>query len=404
MFGVLVPMSYQFAGLSMDTIQVQSWHPKGYSSATLKATSAFLKLEACCGYELHMASCGASGFVQLWRCSDWRREHEVLDKMSDHQGCSFSPDGLWLLTVGRTLVIWQVVRQPMAKALGKGVVLRVATGLRLGLQLHRRLEAVGSANRPSTAAFQPWPSAESQEYAMVVGTGDGVISLWRHLEKDTPEAAAAKIGAAMAAATTSAVQRTLAHSVRRQPGFSSSLVPRRVSLSSCASLASSNSTAVAEPTEQEDEASRMELTGWPVEEASLQMRPPLLRPPRLPSPKCDGEGIANDEAGGMSLSFQGSIDWQQKVTMKLRTRSHSRPQLPRGTMASTVPADGWKGLKCLKGRAAGLGHTDSASSLPEVQDNPGRFHARRSSDPFICSWIQGRASSNPPYRLQPLHP
>jgi len=145
--------------------QLQIWNV--YSLTLEKRLSAhvgMLHSLACSpqkdGEDPRLVSCGADRCLCVWGCSrGWVLEQTALDAASGTEGvlaCAFSPTGAWLLSVAKDLCIWRVCR---------------GHGAQLSLQIHQRLQAIGSSEGLLAAAFGIGD-------AVVAGSRDGALGLW----------------------------------------------------------------------------------------------------------------------------------------------------------------------------------------------------------------------------------
>lgn len=127
---------------------------------------------------LVLFKCGRAEFGK-WKAKSWIVI--VLESGQHIHWCSFTQDGLWLLTISRVLCIWQVTWQrPAVQETGR-------IHRQLSLSLHQKLAGDGSAHGPLKVAAMNHAHQKNNimSGSLVVGTTSGVLSLWAQQEEPT---------------------------------------------------------------------------------------------------------------------------------------------------------------------------------------------------------------------------
>eukprot|EP00930_Biecheleria_cincta_P087488 TRINITY_DN76714_c0_g1_i1.p1 TRINITY_DN76714_c0_g1~~TRINITY_DN76714_c0_g1_i1.p1 ORF type:complete len:602 (-),score=69.70 TRINITY_DN76714_c0_g1_i1:234-2039(-) len=354
--------------LSNDLGQVQIW--RAAHLILEKTLDAQHKMVHClvsspprCGYKPRLVWGGASGSVQVWHSGTWKIESEVRDRDCLESGqevhwCSFTQDGLWLVTISRTLCIWQVTWEyPVMQEVGGGL-------RNLCLILHQRLTDDDSAHGSLKVAAMNHGRQQKQSVhgSLVVGTSNGALSLWTQ-QNDS----------ASAPNTVPEIdtKNTLLCKLKRAVSDTSF---QRCSLS----LASTADADASSSSEEEDEVTEpvtqkhmhseplQEKTVTPVIEKTVNGGRALLKPSA-------SETILKDHCGG----------WQQQVT----TRSLPRPASRGGNCTCSRdlrPSSGNKDRNVLTLPSPGMLLSHGEARRPGLEVAPTSPAANR------------RTSSNPP--------
>lgn len=150
---------------------------KKLSSAHVGVVSCIVSSPVAADYEPRVVSCGSDWSICVWHSSGWGLEQRLslFDRESEAPSptfaegvseavcsgvaasCSFSPNGDWFISTAGDAWIWRVCCKDGA----------------VNLQVHQRVVAVGCSEALGMATFC------IKSNAVVVGSGDGILNLWR---------------------------------------------------------------------------------------------------------------------------------------------------------------------------------------------------------------------------------
>merc|ERR1711920_1128945 len=109
--------------------------------------------------------------MQVWRPCSQLPEHSVFDSTCGNSGiysCTFSDDGLWIVSVGKRMCVWRVCCSPKSG--------------RVSLRIYQKVDNVFGA-KGLRAVTLGGKDRDAMLDTVVTGSRDGILCLWKRVTK-----------------------------------------------------------------------------------------------------------------------------------------------------------------------------------------------------------------------------